>query len=90
MALLHVVENRREVFTDETLVTFKPLDGATIRAYLEAVPVLDKAGAYGIQDRGEMLVERISGSLTNVIGLPVEKLSEVLQRWRIPHSTRNR
>jgi septum formation protein len=90
VALLHSATNRREVFTDETLVTFKLLDDTTIRAYLEAVPVLDKAGAYGIQDRGEMLVERVSGSLSNVIGLPLEKLSEALRRWGIPHSTRSR
>ena len=75
---------------DQTLVTFKLLDAATIRSYLEAVPVLDKAGAYGIQERGEMLVERVSGSISNVIGLPLEKLSEALWRWGIPHSTRSR
>jgi septum formation protein len=90
VALLHNAANRREVFTDETLVTFKPLDEATIRTYLEAVPVLDKAGAYGIQDHGEMLVERVSGSLSNVIGLPLEKVSETLRRWGVLHSTRSR
>ncbi len=90
VALFHVAENRREVFTEETLVTFKTLDEATIRAYLDAVPVLDKAGAYGIQHRGELLVEKISGSLSNVIGLPVEKLSETLRRWGVLHSTRSR
>lgn len=90
VALLHVAGRRREVFIDETLVTFKTLDASTIRAYLAAVPVLDKAGAYGIQDHGEMLVDHISGSLSNVIGLPVEKLSETLRRWGVLHSTRSR
>jgi septum formation protein len=90
VALLHHAENRREIFTDETVVTFKQLDDATIRQYLETVPVLDKAGAYGIQERGELLVERISGSLSNVIGLPIEKVSETFLRWGIPHSTRSR
>jgi septum formation protein len=76
-------ENRREVFTVETLVTFKSLTSETIRTYLRLVPVLDKAGAYGIQDRGEMLVENVRGSLSNVIGLPLEAVSDALERWEI-------
>jgi septum formation protein len=41
---------------------------------------LDKAGAYGIQDYGEMIIEGIKGSLSNVIGLPVEELMEQLSK----------
>src|SRR4029079_7671859 len=73
VCLLHFATQRRELFSDETLVTFTQLQPETIHNYLKLVPVLDKAGAYGIQDRGEMLVESISGSLSNVIGLAVEK-----------------
>jgi septum formation protein len=40
---------------------------------------LDKAGAYGIQAHTEMLLERMDGSFTNVVGLPLERLLEVLQ-----------
>jgi septum formation protein len=83
VCLLHLAAQRREIFSDETLVTFKPLEPDTIRSYLKSVPVLDKAAGYGIQDRGEMLVEGISGSLGNVIGLPVEKVSEALARWGV-------
>jgi septum formation protein len=83
VCLLHLATQDREVFTVETLVTFKSLDPKTIDAYLQAVPVLDKAGAYGIQDHGEMLVERIAGSRTNVVGLPVEKLKDALRRWKV-------
>jgi len=55
-----------------TRVVFRPLDEAAIEAYLALVDPLDKAGAYGIQEHGELLIERIDGSLTNVIGLPLE------------------
>jgi septum formation protein len=60
----------------ETDVTFKPLDGATIKAYVRSGEPLGKAGAYGIQGLGALLVERVEGSHTNVQGLPVEALAE--------------
>ena len=46
--------------------------------YLSLVHVLDKAGAYAIQEHGEMLVDFIEGPLDNVIGLPCQKLLESL------------
>jgi septum formation protein len=55
-----------------TRVTFRPLDEEAITAYLERVDVMDKAGAYALQECGEMIVERVEGSRTNVIGLPME------------------
>lgn len=61
-------------WVEVTRVRFRELDKALIMNYLSLVPVLDKAGAYGIQDHGEMLVESISGDLDNVIGLPVASL----------------
>jgi septum formation protein len=64
-----------ELFHDVSRVTFRELSDETIAAYLAAVPVLDKAGAYGLQEQGELLVERVEGSRANVIGLPVERLA---------------
>jgi len=61
-------------------VTFNVLDDATIDAYLARVPVLDKAGAYGIQEHGEMLVAGYTGSLTNIVGLPVETTKQILTK----------
>jgi septum formation protein len=74
-------ESRRQVFATVTQVTFRRLSEETIRRYLEWVPVLDKAGAYAIQERGEMLVQSVGGSLSNVIGLPVEDLAAALSDW---------
>lgn len=65
-------------FAEITRVVFKILPDAVIRQYMELVPVLDKAGAYAIQEHGELLLERLDGSLSNVIGLPLERLRQVL------------
>lgn len=61
-----------------TEVTFKPLTDALIQAYHARVNPLDKAGAYGIQECSEMILDQYEGSWTNVMGLPMEKLAEVL------------
>ncbi len=60
-------------------VTFKPLTDKIIDEYVRLVNPLDKAGAYGIQSHGEMLVERVDGLMSNVIGLPVEEVVERLK-----------
>lgn len=62
--------------TVETAVTFRALSDDDIRAYLTTGEHRDKAGAYGIQGAAAVLVSTVNGSLTNVIGLPVD---EVLQ-----------
>lgn len=62
-----------------TYVTFKPLTDDIIRDYHSKVNPLDKAGAYGIQAHTDMLLERMDGSFTNVVGLPIERLLEVLE-----------
>ncbi len=69
----------RRDFVETTQVRFLPLNAAQIARYLEVVYVLDKAGAYAIQEHGEMIIEGICGDLDNVIGLPVTRLLEVLQ-----------
>lgn len=51
----------------------------TIEEYLRKVDVLDKAGAYGIQEHGELLIRGIEGSLTNIIGLPLELAAELFR-----------
>ncbi|HTH48976.1 MAG TPA: nucleoside triphosphate pyrophosphatase [Candidatus Limnocylindria bacterium] len=59
-------------------VTFKPLNDAIIEEYLASVHTLDKAGGYAIQERGDLIVERHVGSLTNIIGLPLEEMKQIL------------
>ena len=66
-------------FEDVTHVTFRALTPEAIDKYVRDVNVLDKAGAYAIQEHGEDIIDSISGSLTNVIGLPVERLKETVE-----------
>ena len=68
-----------ERFHELTAVRFLPLDEQTITTYFEKTNPLDKAGAYGIQDSGEMIVQGIDGAFDNVMGLPVARLMEVLR-----------
>ena len=65
-------EERTAVET--SLVTFAPLDKATISVYLASNEWRDRAGAYAVQGLGSMLVERVEGDLANVIGLPLRRL----------------
>jgi len=61
-------------------VTFKRLDEAIIESYLARVHTLDKAGGYGIQEHGDLIVASFTGSLSNIIGLPVETTKQILTR----------
>ena len=79
--LLHLRKHRQAVFAESTAVTFRPLDEVKIRRYLNCVNPLDKAGAYAIQEEGDMIVEKIAGSYTNVVGLPIERLGAELKAW---------
>jgi len=83
ICLLHLRSHRQAVFAESTAVTFHPLDGVKIRRYLNRVNPLDKAGAYAIQEEGELIVEKIVGSYTNVVGLPVERLTAELASWAV-------
>ena len=53
-------------------VTFKSLDEATIELYLSRVHTLDKAGGYAIQEASELIIAGFTGSLSNIVGLPLE------------------
>ena len=66
------------IFSESSLVTFHALDDGEIRAYLETIHALDKAGAYAAQGDNGRIIRNIAGSVTNVIGLPVERVRDVL------------
>ncbi len=63
-----------------TKVSFREIDGETIERYVESGEPMDKAGAYAIQGMGGSLVDRVEGSYTNVVGLPVAEVLNVLMR----------
>lgn len=67
-------------FVESTLVSFRSLDEASIGAYLAEINPLDKAGSYAAQEDRGRLIERIEGSLDNVIGLPVARVVAALEK----------
>ena len=68
-----------ELVVEITNVLFRPLTDADIKNYLSHDEWIDKAGAYGIQGRGALLVERIEGCFFNVVGLPLNRLNIMLR-----------
>lgn len=62
----------------KTEVWFKNLDDDKIESYIKTGEPMDKAGAYGIQGKGSMLIEKINGDYFNVVGLPISALSQTL------------
>jgi len=74
-------KEKQTIISESTFVLFKKLSISEINYYLNNFDFLDKAGAYGIQDWiGNIGVKRIEGSYTNVVGLPVCQVIDVLQK----------
>lgn len=68
---------------EETAVTFRALEEAEIRGYIATGEPMDKAGAYGIQGLGALLVSGIRGDYCNVVGLPVFRLGRILSQFGV-------
>lgn len=71
-------DGSRRDFAEKSFVTFRPLTRDQIMHYMSLVHVYDKAGAYAIQEHGELIIESFEGDLDNVIGLPVKALVQKL------------
>ena len=81
VSLMHLRTHHESIFAVSTEVLFRSCTDETITDYLAKVDTLDKAGAYAIQQHGEWLVSEISGSFSNVVGLPLERLEFELKLW---------
>ncbi len=70
---------------ETTLIEFKELSDQQIHDYVKTKEPFDKAGAYAIQGLGGEFVKKVTGSWTNVVGLPVEKIDEILKskNWAV-------
>ncbi|NMB26870.1 MAG: septum formation inhibitor Maf [Tissierellia bacterium] len=73
--------NLRIIDYERTIVKFRKLTDRKIENYIKTKEYIDKAGAYGIQGVGGILVERISGCYFNVVGLPLYKLDILLEKY---------
>ncbi|OIO39463.1 MAG: septum formation protein Maf [Candidatus Omnitrophica bacterium CG07_land_8_20_14_0_80_50_8] len=65
---------KKNVFFEKTRVRLRPLDHRAMELYFKKINPMDKAGAYAIQFKGANIIAEVKGSLTNAIGLPVERL----------------
>lgn len=74
VALRWRAEEFLDDFVESSQVCFRRLDDAAIGRYFERVDPLDKAGAYGIQEGRELIIEAVEGSVENVMGLPIQAL----------------
>jgi septum formation protein len=83
VSLIHLRTHHESIFAVSTDVIFRPLTPEQIDEYLAKINPLDKAGAYAIQENGEMIVSEISGSFSNVVGLPIEKVQSELAAWDV-------
>ncbi len=83
LAIIDRGSGRQAAAAAITKVWFHRLSPATIKAYAEAGEPLDKAGAYGIQEKGALLVMKIEGCYFNVVGLPLSLLGEMLRDFGV-------
>jgi septum formation protein len=79
-------DERIEHALDISRVTFRPVDRATLEAYVATGEPLDKAGAYAIQGLGAPLIERVEGDFFGVMGLPLRLALDLLARFGRPYS----
>ena len=77
------LESRVELMTSDSLVTFAALDDERIAAYVASGESFDKAGAYGIQGRAGAFVERLEGSYSGVMGLPLYETANLLRLFGV-------
>jgi septum formation protein len=80
IAIIRLKDNTEIVTHDVTTVYPKKMSPEQIAGHIRAGTWKDKAGAYAIQETGDEFVERIEGSLTNVMGLPMELLEKLLDK----------
>ena len=76
-------QNRQQQVCVATDVDFRALSDAEIERYIATGEPMDKAGSYGIQGKGAILVEKISGSYSNVVGLPLTETAALLTNFNI-------
>lgn len=80
-----VFRGNLHLFTERSRVVFRELEQATLDQYLARVHVLDKAGAYAIQEHGDLIIDHYEGSFENIMGLPIQRLrSELVQQYGFP------
>jgi septum formation protein len=83
LALIDAATGLTRLDYEATLVSFKKVTDDAIQSYISTGEPYGKAGAYGIQGIGAVLVEKIDGCYSNVVGLPLSKLSSMLEEFQV-------
>lgn len=85
VSIIYYKDNKKQMHTfyQETKVWMYPAEERDILRYIKTKEPMDKAGAYGIQGKGAVLVEKIEGDYNNVVGLPAAKLNQQLKKLGI-------
>ena len=84
VAFIDAATGKTLVTYDESFVTFKKIGEEWIRDYVENYNVMDKAGAYAVQENSDPFIKKIEGSYYNVVGLPIEKVKRIIKNWDKP------
>ncbi len=82
VALLHPETDQRMIEHEVSVIRMRPIDDDELEAYLDSGDWRGKAGAYGIQDHGDRFVESYEGSLSNIVGLPMELVCRMFDGWK--------
>ncbi|WP_066353074.1 Maf family protein [Fervidicola ferrireducens] len=83
IAVIDSSSSKKVTDYEESRVKFKNLSSVEIENYIRTGEPMDKAGAYGIQGKGALLVEKIEGCYYNIVGLPLFRLSLVLSHFGV-------
>ena len=87
VCIRHAARGTAHSFHEISRVHFRELSEQAIRGYLTKVNPLDKAGAYAAQGHGSEIIERIEGSYSNVVGLPMEETARALRAFGVTASS---
>jgi septum formation protein len=88
--ICHAARHHWALFTERSRVRFRRLSEPDIKRYLDKINPLDKAGAYAAQQSGSEVISSVTGSSTNVIGLPMERTIAALREFGIRPARRSR
>jgi septum formation protein len=85
VCLWHLPSGKQDLAVKTSQVKFREIAESEMEAYVATEEPMDKAGAYAVQGDGGKFIEKIEGSVENVIGLPVDMVKEMLQRngWKV-------
>jgi len=81
VAVISACDGKTSAFASSTQVFMRKLSEAEIKAYIATGEPMDKAGAYGIQEKGALLIEGVEGDYFTVVGLPICRLGLILKEY---------